>query len=56
MIRNAIRHGAIAVGATIASGAVAYAARGDAELVVYLVAMLALIFGGLAAASHTEAS
>jgi hypothetical protein len=55
MIRNAIRHGAIAFGAAVSAGAAAYAAHGDAEMTCYFVAFLALIFGFLAFGAHSEA-
>jgi hypothetical protein len=54
MIRNAIRHGAIAFGAAISTGAAAYASHGDAENTAYAVAALAFIFGFLAFAAHAE--
>lgn len=52
MKRNSIRHGAIAMGAAIAAGSAAYAARADATLVFEIIAVLALVFGILATATH----
>ncbi|MBU9203107.1 hypothetical protein KTD31_17260 [Burkholderia multivorans] len=52
MKRNSIRHGAIAVGAAIAAGSAAYAARDDAALVFGVIAVLAIVFGMLATAAH----
>lgn len=48
MKRNSIRHGAIAMGAAIAAGSAAYAAREDASVVFSVIAVLAMIFGMLA--------
>jgi len=54
MIRNAIRHGAIAFGAAVSAGAAVYAAHGDAENAAGFTVALALLFGFLAAMAHSE--
>jgi hypothetical protein len=54
MIRNAIRHGAIAFGAAMSAGAAAYSARDAAEIVACFVIGLAILFGALAAMAHSE--
>lgn len=54
MTQNAIRHGAIAFGAAITSGALAFSTNGNSNAAVTLVGLVSLIFGVLAAFANSE--